>query len=174
MKQFLAALPVSATNVAQPVWKERTRIGRVLCADVRGMPVLFEGRSPRPCAVVDAGYRAQLEADAAVARELLVAAGRMVQLRGWWLDSHTRRMHWSDVVCAIHEVPAGSKCDIEGAVGFHPGEAAATMGELVRRCATEGTPFNAGTAPCQRTRQPALGSQRGRSRAPCQRAHRGH
>jgi PAS domain S-box-containing protein len=142
LRQFLAALPASANAAVQHVWKERTRDGRVLFADVRGMTVLFEGRPARLCAVVDAGYRAQLEADAAVARDLQAAAGRMAQLGGWALDLRTRRMRWSDVVCAIHEVPAGSEYDIEGAASFYPGAAAATIGDVVRRCAIEGTPFD--------------------------------
>ena len=143
LQQFLAALPHSASAETKPVWKERAHDGRLLFADVCGMAVLFEGQPARLCAVVDAGSRTQLQADAVVARDVLVAAGRMAQLGGWALNLHSRRMHWSDMVCAIHEVPAGSEYDLESAAGFYPGEAAATLTDLVRRCAIDGTAFDA-------------------------------
>ncbi len=142
LRQFLAALPASARAVPQPVWLERTQDGRVLHADIRGMPVLFNGRPARLAAVVDATERARLVADAAGARDMLVVAGRMAHLGGWSVDMRTQRIHWSEVVCAIHEVPVGSEYDLPSALRFYPGTAAATIEAAVRACARDGTPFD--------------------------------
>jgi PAS domain S-box-containing protein len=76
LRRFLAGLPDSALAERQPVWLERTSDGRVLHADVRGMPVQFEGRMVRLAAVVDAGLRARLQADAGQVRELLAESGQ--------------------------------------------------------------------------------------------------
>ncbi|MDE2276581.1 MAG: hypothetical protein KGK09_09815, partial [Burkholderiales bacterium] len=57
LRDFIAGLPGSALRDPQRVWLERTRDGRVLYADVRGMPVHYEGRRVRLAAVVDAGLR---------------------------------------------------------------------------------------------------------------------
>jgi PAS domain S-box-containing protein len=142
LRQFLAGLPASAQALPQPVWLERTRDGRVLHADIRGMPVLFEGRAARLAAVVDASERARLLADAAGVRDMLVVAGRMAQLGGWSVDVQAQRIRWSDEVCAIHEVPPGSEHDLASAVSFYPGAAATTIEAVVRRCARDGTPFD--------------------------------
>jgi PAS domain S-box-containing protein len=142
LRAFLAALPASAMAPQQRVWRERTLDGRVLHADIRGMPVLFEGRPARLAAVVDAGSRARLEADAAGARDLLVTAGRMAHVGGWSLDLRARTVRWSDVVCALHEVPLGTECGLELALAFYPGRARPALAAAVRACASAGTPFD--------------------------------
>ncbi len=142
LRQFLAGLPASAHAVPQPVWLERTREGRVLHADIRSLPVVFEGRAARLAAVVDATERARLAARAAGARDLLVVAGRMAQLGGWSIDLRAQRIRWSDEVCAIHEVPPGSELDLASALSFYPGAAATEIEQAVRRCASDGTPFD--------------------------------
>jgi PAS domain S-box-containing protein len=142
IRAFLAGLPASAQAEPQPVWLERTRDGRVLHADVRGMQVLFEGRPARLAAVVDATARAQLAAAAAGARDQLQVAGRMARLGAWSVDLQTRRVQWSDVVCAMHEVPPGTEYDLDAAVRFYPGPAAASIRAAMTACIAAGIPFD--------------------------------
>ncbi len=142
LRDFLAGLPDSALRQPQRVWLERTRDGRVLHADARGMAVVFQGRPARLAAVVDAGMRAQLAADAEQARDLLEVAGRMAQLGAWAVSFPSRRMHWSAQVCAIHEVEPGSEYDLKGARLFYPGAAGDAIEQAVRLCAAEGRPFD--------------------------------
>lgn len=73
LRSFLAALPASAALVPQPVWLERTADGRVLHADIRGMPVLFEDRPARLAAVVDATDRSRDARALAESRQRLAA-----------------------------------------------------------------------------------------------------
>ena len=73
LRAFLAGLPASAAVVPQPVWLERTADGRVLHADIRGMPVIFEGRPARLAAVVDATDRSRDARALAESRQRLAA-----------------------------------------------------------------------------------------------------
>ncbi len=73
LRRFLAALPASAQAEPQAVWLERTRDGRVLHADIRGLPVLFEGRPARLAAVVDATDRSRDAQALAESRQRLAA-----------------------------------------------------------------------------------------------------
>ncbi len=142
LRDFLAGVPASEQRQPQRVWLERTRDGRVLHADVRGMAVSFRGRAARLAAVVDAGARTQLAADAEQARDLLEVAGRMAQLGAWSVDLRTRRLHWSAQVCAIHELAPGSEYELEAALRFYPGAAATALAEAVSQCALAGAPFD--------------------------------
>ena len=142
LRDFLAALPGSARVQPQRVWLERTCSGHVLHADVRGMQVMFEGRVARLAAVVDAGARAVLAARAGQADDLLAVAGRMAQFGGWTLDLAARRVRWSDEVCALHEVPPGTECEMDAAINYYPGDAAAAVRAAVQRCMQDGTPMD--------------------------------
>ncbi len=142
LRTFLAGLPGSAKAEWQHVWLERTADGRVLHADVRGLPVLFEGRQVRLAAVVDAGLRARLQADAGQARDLLVVAGRIAQLGGWSLDLQHGLARWSDEVCAIHEVPPGTEYRRDAVLHFYPDQAAAILQTAWRACQDDGAPFD--------------------------------
>ena len=142
LRAFLDGLPATAQVRPQRVWRERTRDGRILYADVRGMQVLFEGRPARLAAVVDAGAKAQLAADAEQARDLLVTAGRLGQLGGWSIDLRTGRMDWSDVVCDLHELPRGTERALATALDFYPGQAGVALQAAVDQCRLQGTSFD--------------------------------
>ncbi|MDE2082134.1 MAG: PAS domain-containing protein [Burkholderiales bacterium] len=142
LRDFIAGLPGSALRDEQRVWLERTRDGRVLYADVRGMPVHFEGRRVRLAAVVDAGLRARLLADAGQARDLLAVAGRIAQLGGWRVELPGWRLQWSDEACALHEVPAGTAFELDAALAFYPGSVGATVRAALQGCASRGVPFD--------------------------------
>jgi PAS domain S-box-containing protein len=142
LHDFLAGLPGSARTVPQRVWLERTRSGHVLHADVRGMQVLVHGRVARLAAVVDAGARAVLAQRAGQADNLLAVAGRMAHLGGWTLDLAAGRVHWSDEVCALHEVPPGTECEVNAAIAYYPGGAAQALRASLQRCMDEGTPMD--------------------------------
>ena len=142
LRDFIATLPDSAITLRDRVWLERTRDGRVLHASVRGMPVRFAGRDARLVAVVDAGTQARLAADAELARDLLVKAGSMAQLGGWSLDLVARRVHWSDVVFALHELPPGSECELDRAIEFYPDEAGVALHAAVEQCTAAGIAFD--------------------------------
>ncbi len=142
MRAYLAGIKAAGGGAAHRLWRARTRDGRILNADVQGMPVHFAGRPARLVAVVDAGAHTRLAADAEQARDLVFKAGTMAQLGGWAFDLEARRMHMSDVVCALHEVAPGTVIDLERALEFYPADAAAALRAASLQCRTQGTPFD--------------------------------
>ncbi|MDE2145917.1 MAG: PAS domain-containing sensor histidine kinase [Burkholderiales bacterium] len=142
LREFIQGLPDSALRDPQRVWLERTRDGRVLHADVRGMPVRFEGRCARLAAVVDAGLRERLAADAGQVRDLLAVAGRIAQLGGWRLELPGWRLHLSDEACALHEVAAGTVFELDAALAFYPGSVGASVRDALHDGAAQGVAFD--------------------------------
>jgi PAS domain S-box-containing protein len=88
-ERFLAGLP-GTTEGPQRVWRERTKSGATLYADVRGVPVSFGGRPARLNAVMDAGARTALETAAEAQRDRLAATLRAVPDLWFILDAEGR------------------------------------------------------------------------------------
>ncbi len=137
---FMAALPQGLRQ--QPVWRERTADGREMTADWRGITVTWQGRPARLITVMDAGRREQLAREQQRSRELQQVAGRMALIGGWSLDLAAGEVTWSDEVCALHEVPPGTRRSLADALQFYPGDAARQVAEALRRCIEHGEPVD--------------------------------
>ncbi len=142
LREFLAGLPGSAQVEPQPVWQERTRDGRELLSDIRGRPVLWEGRRARLSVVVDAGPRLRSAAAAENARDLLQVAGRLASVGSWWADRDRRTVFASDLVCDLHGVPHGSTLPLGTGLSSYPGDGGAQLDAAVRACLKDGVPFD--------------------------------
>ncbi|MBL0215190.1 MAG: response regulator [Myxococcales bacterium] len=73
---------------------------------------------------------------------LLQIAGRAARLGGWSVDLADARITWSDELCAIHEVPAGTAPTAWQALAFYAPEFRELVSQHVQRCARDGTPFD--------------------------------
>lgn len=73
---------------------------------------------------------------------LLRLAGRTARLGGWSVDLPERRLTWSDEVCAIHEVPAGTTPGLAQSLAFYAPTFREAVREKLQACATEGTAFD--------------------------------
>jgi signal transduction histidine kinase len=73
---------------------------------------------------------------------LLRIAGRAARLGGWSVELPSLRVTWSDEVCAIHEVPAGTVLDLQGALAFHAPESREMVAAKIDACARAGAPFD--------------------------------
>jgi PAS domain S-box-containing protein len=98
---------------------------------------------------LDITERKQVEAAAGVLlRELeerdrlLAIAGRTARLGGWLVDLVTGTLHWTDEVCAIHDVPPGTQVSIEEAIDFYAPEWRQVIAEHVAACIDAGTPYD--------------------------------
>jgi len=69
-------------------------------------------------------------------------AGEMANLGGWSYDTQSKELHWSDEVCAIHELPYGSQLTFEEALAFYLPEDRQRIEELGRACISTGMPFD--------------------------------
>jgi signal transduction histidine kinase/GAF domain-containing protein/CheY-like chemotaxis protein len=73
---------------------------------------------------------------------LLRIAGKAAHLGGFSIELPDGRIAWSDEVCAIHEVPAGTVPTAEEVYGAYMPEYREMVMSKVADCATHGTPFD--------------------------------
>jgi PAS domain S-box-containing protein len=67
---------------------------------------------------------------------------RLGRIGAWAVDLAHDLVIWSDEVCAIHEVPAGTMPTFEEAVSYYPPEWAGIISAATTACARQGTPFD--------------------------------
>jgi signal transduction histidine kinase/CheY-like chemotaxis protein len=73
---------------------------------------------------------------------LLSIAGRVARMGGWSIDLTDMSVTWSDEVCAIHEVPAGTVPTTEEALAFVAPDFRELLTSRSLACITDGTPFD--------------------------------
>ncbi len=73
---------------------------------------------------------------------LLDVASRLALMGGWEVDLATRRVRWSDAVCAIHDLPPGSSPTVEEAIAFYPQGWRAKIRSAFDACARDGIPYD--------------------------------
>ncbi len=69
-------------------------------------------------------------------------AGRLARLGAWSVAMTDRHLEWSDEVCAIHEVPAGTAPTLEQGINYYTPEFRATIRDSFQACARDGTPYD--------------------------------
>jgi PAS domain S-box-containing protein len=92
------------------------------------------------CTDIDDLKRAQ--ARAAEKETLLRVTGHAARLGGWTIELPEGRVAWSDEVCAILEVPAGTVPSLAAAIDLYPPEFRETIRTKIEDCAREGTSFD--------------------------------
>lgn len=75
-------------------------------------------------------------------RALQLLAERMGRIGGWRVELPTYAVVWSDQVCAIHGLPAGSSPSHEEAMEMYLPSHRDTVQQAFRDCAERGTPFD--------------------------------
>lgn len=73
---------------------------------------------------------------------LLGIAGEVAKIGGWVLDLKTQRIHWSDEVAMLHEMPPGYSPRLDEGLGMFVPEYQAQMNTALRRCMEEGVPYD--------------------------------
>lgn len=84
----------------------------------------------------------QVEARLRENEGLLRVAGRVARLGGWSVSIPKFELTWSDEVCAIHEVAAGTVPTLEQAVSYYAPECREDVRSKVEACIHEGIPFD--------------------------------
>ena len=77
--------------------------------------------------------------DAEALLRMAAAAGR---LGAWSIELPAMNLIWSDEVCAIHDLPAGTTCSPQDALAFYAPEYCARISTAFDACASQGTPFD--------------------------------
>jgi signal transduction histidine kinase/DNA-binding response OmpR family regulator len=73
---------------------------------------------------------------------ILRIAGRAARLGGWSVELPDLRMLWSDEVCSIHEVAAGTQPTPEQGIQFYAPEFRELIRDKFEACIRDGTPFD--------------------------------
>jgi signal transduction histidine kinase/CheY-like chemotaxis protein/GAF domain-containing protein len=139
------ALDVGALIVASHVTKGGAL--RALMAVQQRTPRDWTDHEVRLVAETFARTWANIEQRAAEAKlrqrdALLRIAGETARLGGWSIDLPDGRIAWSDEVCALHQVPAGTAPTAEEALAFYPPEHRPGAVAALAACLRDGTPFD--------------------------------
>jgi len=123
-------------------WRHRLKDGRLIHAEVTVHTLTFRDRPARLVMSRNVTDRILAEARVRRAENLLRIAGQAAHLGGWIMDVQTRRLEFSDEVCAIHDLPAGCSPTLEEALAFYAPGSRERISELFAACAAEGTPYH--------------------------------
>lgn len=123
------------------VLRDNGNIGHVqqyatLLRDSDGHPLGLSGT------ILDVSGRLQADERLGRKRRLLRMAGRIARLGGWSFEPGSAKVDWSDEVCDIHEVPAGTTPSLETAFQFYAADSQARIRAVIERCMRDGTPFD--------------------------------
>ena len=129
-------------------WRHRFKDGRVILAEIRAFPVIFEGREAEIVTARDVSDLVRIETAVAeqMKREresagLLGIAGRAARFGGWRAHLATGEISWSDETAAIHEAPASPKSIAEGLDYYVPADRPVIQAAF-EACAQEGKPYD--------------------------------
>lgn len=101
-----------------------------------------DGRRVVTGIVQDITERREAEEKLRRSEALLRIAGRVARLGGWSLELPSARLLWSDEVCEIHDVPAGTSPTLLEAFEYYAPQWRRAFADAVIRCMREGVPFD--------------------------------
>jgi diguanylate cyclase (GGDEF)-like protein/PAS domain S-box-containing protein len=93
--------------------------------------------------VQDVTEQARRQRETELNARLLQMASGVAHIGGWTYDTAQGRVIWSDEVCRIHEVPAGTTPTVEEAIAYFVPDSRGKLRRLVEDCLRDGTPYDA-------------------------------
>lgn len=90
----------------------------------------------------DITSRKQAEDELRRSKSLLSMAGRLARFGAWSLDLSHGYIFWSDEICAIHGVPAGTSPSYEEALTFYVPECITSIRDAIQDCILHGKTFD--------------------------------
>ncbi|MGX4643949.1 EAL domain-containing protein [Massilia sp. SYSU DXS3249] len=101
-----------------------------------------DGRTRYLGTVQDVSEQVRRERENGLNARLLQMASAVAHIGGWTYDTAQGRVIWSDEVCRIHDVPAGTTPTVEEAIGYFVPESRSRLRGLVETCLRDGTPYD--------------------------------
>jgi PAS domain S-box-containing protein len=92
--------------------------------------------------IQDITERKQVEESLRRSQTLLRMAGRLGRMGAWAVDLPEGTMTWSDEVCAIHDMPAGTVPTVEEAINYFTPECRERLTAAFETCVREGTAYD--------------------------------
>ncbi|HEX7029959.1 MAG TPA: PAS domain S-box protein [Gammaproteobacteria bacterium] len=90
----------------------------------------------------DTTERREAEERLRASERLMQMVSRVAHVGGWDVDLATGRVLWSDEVCRIHGVPAGTSVPLEEAIGYYPPEYRDRLETVFHACARDGVAYD--------------------------------
>jgi len=110
---------------------------------VRAEPLRADGGRARYLGTIeDVTGQVRRRREAGLDARLLQMASGIAHIGGWTYDTAQGRVIWSDEVCRIHEVPAGTTPTIEEAIAYFAPESRGKLHRVVDACLRDGTPYD--------------------------------
>lgn len=83
------------------------------------------------------------QSEMTVQRDIARQTERVARIGGWDFDLISRKLHWTEGTCRIHEVdPESFEPDVETAIDFYAPEYRARIIQLVDQAVSNGTPYD--------------------------------
>ncbi|MGH8798555.1 MAG: PAS domain S-box protein, partial [Caldimonas sp.] len=124
------------------VWPHRIKDGSFIDVEVSSNAIRFGARAGRLVLAHDVTERKRAERQLQKTEAVLEIAGRVAHVAGWTFDLKDRVFAYSDELCALHDLPAGSAVSLKQALDFYAPESRAAMRAAVNACAVDGTPYD--------------------------------
>jgi signal transduction histidine kinase len=86
--------------------------------------------------------RVRTEASLHESKILQRIAGRAARVGGWLVDMTTQRVVWSEEMCELHEMPAGTTPTFSEALALYAPEWRDALSSAFNRCLRDGTPLD--------------------------------
>ena len=125
---------------AEEVWIRLD--GSEIHVEASAVPVRYRGKDGALVFVRDLSERRASEKRLDANARLIDLASMMARIGGWEVDLATMEPSWSDEVCRIHGVPAGTQVTAEQAIAFYAPEWRQRFVEVMEACARSGSPFD--------------------------------
>ncbi len=107
---------------------------------------LVAGSSDEPpyliAVITDITQQKEVEEKLRQSETLLRIVRRLVGLNGWAVELSSRRVTWSDGVCALFEVPPGTSPALDETLDFYPPEWRQMLVRMLEQCLQNGAPFD--------------------------------
>lgn len=121
-----------------------TKTGKVLMANLTVSKIHSEiSQSVYGLGLIeDISERKQAEDKISESNSLIRIAAEKAKLGGWNVDLKENRSYWSDVVAAIHEMPAGYNPPVEEGINFYAPEWRERIIKVFTDCALKGVTYD--------------------------------
>jgi len=104
--------------------------------------VEIDGEPHRQSIIRDISARKAAERQLDANARLLAIAARAGHIGGWDVDLVQGKVHWSDEVCRIHDMPPGTLVSIEDGLGYYAPEWRERITRKFTACVRDGAPYD--------------------------------
>jgi len=123
-------------------WQHVKKDGTLLDVEISGSTIRFGDRPARLVLAHDVTARERAARQLQKSEAVLAIAGRVAHVAGWSFDLGQRSFEYSGELCAMHDLPAGSRLSLKQALDFYAPESRVAMRDAVANCARFGTPYD--------------------------------